>query len=248
MDRYSHRLAASIIGDRHREAARRRSDVLVPRNRTPGRRRNLVTRATAAVAAAVLPAGGSGLATNSRAHQREKIMRTLRSRIAALLAAGTILAISATSVAAVPVERTRSTVECLGSSVTLIMHPGEGGIVQWDISTENVRNKPSLMIKSLTANVFTNGEPAGTFSASIGEKVGFGTPLNHAPTGRENTASLQIPTAPARLSSVTKCVTRAGPTSPTTPAPRRKDSVCRDMDAPPIRQTHRGLFRGASWR
>ena len=105
-------------------------------------------------------------------------MRTLRSRLSALIAATAILAISATTVSAVPVERTRSTVECLGSSVTLIMHPGDSGIVQWDISTEDVQNAPSLIIKSLTANVFVEGAFVGSFSASFGKKAGFGTPLS----------------------------------------------------------------------
>lgn len=100
-----------------------------------------------------------------------------RSTVSAAVAALVLAAGLAGTVSAAPVERTRSTIECLGTSATLIMHPGDSAIVQWDISTEDVRNSPSFIIKSLTANVFVGGEPVGTFSASFGKKTGFGEPL-----------------------------------------------------------------------
>lgn len=105
------------------------------------------------------------------------MMRSRRSTLAAVVAALCLAGSLASTVSAVPVERTRSTIECLGTSATLIMHPGDSAIVQWDISVDDVQNAPSFIIKSLTANVFIDGEPVGTFSASFGKKTGFGEPL-----------------------------------------------------------------------
>jgi hypothetical protein len=104
-------------------------------------------------------------------------MRTRRSRIAAIAAATTLLATLASTVSAAPVERTRSTIECLGSSVTLVMHPGWAASVLWDISTEDVPNSPSYIMKKVEGSVYVDGVLTSTFSTSIGEMTGFGAPL-----------------------------------------------------------------------
>jgi hypothetical protein len=70
------------------------------------------------------------------------------------------------------------TVACGGSSATLIMHPGEGGAAMWDISTSDVRNPPSFLIKRIHAQVFSGGELVGMVDVSLGNKTGFGTPLS----------------------------------------------------------------------
>ena len=105
-------------------------------------------------------------------------MRTRRSRPASLLAAATILATVTTAVSAAPVERTRSTISCLGSSVTLVFHPGWAASVLWDISTEDVPNAPSYIMKKIDGETFVNGVSQGTFSVSLGKMTGFGEPLS----------------------------------------------------------------------
>ena len=104
-------------------------------------------------------------------------MRTHRSRIAAILSGVALAATVASTVAAVPQERTRSTVECLGASVSLVMHPGNAAPVLWDISTEDVADKPSYIIKEVSGEVFVDGQSQGTFSFSNGKMVGLGEPL-----------------------------------------------------------------------
>jgi hypothetical protein len=60
------------------------------------------------------------------------------------------------------------------------MHPGEGGTAMWDISTSDVQNAPSFLIKRLQAQVFSGGQLVGTIDVSVGNKTGFGTPLSCA--------------------------------------------------------------------
>lgn len=93
--------------------------------------------------------------------------------VAGVLFAGTLAA----TASAVPKENTRSTVSCLGASVTLVMHPGNAAPVLWDISTEDVANKPSYIIKEVAGEVFVDGQSQGTFSFSNGQMLGFGEPL-----------------------------------------------------------------------
>jgi hypothetical protein len=105
-------------------------------------------------------------------------MHVLRSRLAATIAAGSFsLAIAATAAAA-PVERTRSTIDCDGATVSLVMHPGWAAPVQWDISTDTEPNAPSFIAKYIEGDVYINGEYAQSFTTSIGEMVGFGEPLS----------------------------------------------------------------------
>jgi hypothetical protein len=107
-------------------------------------------------------------------------MKTLRLRVAALLAAVTVVAVVAAAASAAPVAKRVAMVDCQGASVTLIMHPGEGGTAVWDISYADVRNAPSYLIKSIEAQVFVSGQLAGTLDVSLGNKTGFGEPLSCA--------------------------------------------------------------------
>ena len=83
----------------------------------------------------------------------------------------------ASTASAAPVERNRSTIECLGASVTLVMHPGWAASVLWDISTEDVPNAPSYIMKKVEGSVYVDGVLTSTFSTSIGKLTGFGEPL-----------------------------------------------------------------------
>ena len=105
-------------------------------------------------------------------------MRTLRSPLAATIAALTAATIMAATVAAAPVERTRSTIDCAGHEVSLVMHPGWAAPVQWDISTDDVDNAPSFIAKYIEGDVYLDGQYARSFTTSIGEMVGFGEPLS----------------------------------------------------------------------
>ena len=105
-------------------------------------------------------------------------MQMLRSRLAATIAAGALSVLIAAPAAAVPVERTRSTIDCAGAEVSLVMHPGWAAPVQWDISTEDVDNAPSFIAKYIEGDVYLDGQYARSFSTSIGEMVGFGEPLS----------------------------------------------------------------------
>ena len=105
-------------------------------------------------------------------------MRSFSSRVAALVAAFTLVAVVAGVAAAAPVAKTIVTVACDGTSATLIMHPGEGGTAMWDISTSNVQNAPSFLIKRIQAQVFSGGQLVGAVDVSLGNKTGFGTPLS----------------------------------------------------------------------
>ena len=100
-----------------------------------------------------------------------------RTRVTATIAALTLATTIASTTLAVPVERTRSIISCLGASVTLVMHPGWAAIVLWDISSADVQNKPSYLIKKVSGEVFVDGQLVSTFTNSIGEKKGFGDPL-----------------------------------------------------------------------
>lgn len=105
-------------------------------------------------------------------------MRSVRSRLVALFATFALVAVATSVAAAAPVAKTIVTVACDGTSATLIMHPGEGGTAMWDISTSDVHNAPSFLIKRLQAQMFSGGELVGTIDVSIGNKTGFGTPLS----------------------------------------------------------------------
>ena len=104
-------------------------------------------------------------------------MQMPRSRLAATIAAGALSVLIAAPAAAAPVERTRSTIECAGAEVSLVMHPGWAAPVQWDISTEDVDSAPSFIAKYIEGDVYVDGQYARSFSTSIGEMVGFGEPL-----------------------------------------------------------------------
>jgi hypothetical protein len=108
----------------------------------------------------------------------EVIVRSVSSRVVVLVAALALMAVAAGVAAAEPVAKTIVTVACDGTSATLIMHPGEGGTAMWDISTSDVRNAPSFLIKRLQAEVFSGGELVGTIDVSVGNKTGFGAPLS----------------------------------------------------------------------
>lgn len=101
----------------------------------------------------------------------------LWTRLAALAAALAMTAVLATSVSAAPVERTRSTIECDGIDVTLVMHPGWAAPVQWDISTEDVPNAPSYIAQYIEGDVYLNGQYSHSFTSSIGAMVGLGDPI-----------------------------------------------------------------------
>ena len=104
-------------------------------------------------------------------------MAKVRSRVAAAATTAVLSLTLVTSVVAAPVERTRSIVDCAGSSVSLVMHPGESGIAQWDISTDEVQHGPSYLITYVEGDVFVGGELVGSFATSIGKKLGLGEPL-----------------------------------------------------------------------
>jgi hypothetical protein len=70
-----------------------------------------------------------------------------------------------------------ATVDCLGASVTLIMHPGEGGTTIWDISAEDVSNGPNYLLKRVSGVESSGGQPVGTIDTSFGNKNGFGEPI-----------------------------------------------------------------------
>jgi hypothetical protein len=89
-----------------------------------------------------------------------------------------LVAVVAGVATAAPVAKTIVTVACDGTSATLIMHPGDGGTAMWDISTSDVQNAPSFLIKRIQAQVFSGGELVGTVDVSLGNKTGFGTPLS----------------------------------------------------------------------
>jgi len=105
-------------------------------------------------------------------------MRTTRSRLVALLTAATLVVAIAAPAAAAPVERTRSTVNCDGSDVTLVMHPGAAAPVQWDISVEDVENAPSFIAKYIEADIYLDGQYAFSYTSSLGQMVGLGEPLS----------------------------------------------------------------------
>ena len=105
-------------------------------------------------------------------------MQSVRSRVVALVAALTLVAVAAGVAAAEPVAKTIVTVACDGTSATLIMHPGESGTAMWDISTSDVQNAPSFLIKGIHAEVFSGGQLVATFDVSLGNKTGFGTPFS----------------------------------------------------------------------
>jgi hypothetical protein len=109
---------------------------------------------------------------------KEVKVRSIRSRVVALVTVFMLVAAVGGVAAAAPVAKTIVTVQCDGTSATLIMHPGEGGTAMWDISTSDVQNAPSFLIKRLEAQVFSGGELVGTIDVSIGNKTGFGTPLS----------------------------------------------------------------------
>lgn len=89
-----------------------------------------------------------------------------------------LVAVVAGVATAAPVAKTIVTVACDGTSATLIMHPGDAGTAMWDISTSDVQNAPSFLIKRIQAQVFSGGELVGTVDVSLGNKTGFGTPLS----------------------------------------------------------------------
>lgn len=101
-------------------------------------------------------------------------MHSSRSRLAGTIAGITLSVIVAAGATAAPVERTRSTIECDGLEVTLVMHPGWAAPVQWDISTEDVPNAPSYIAQYIEGDVYLDGQYARSFTTSIGEMVGFG--------------------------------------------------------------------------
>lgn len=101
-------------------------------------------------------------------------MRTLRLPVGALLVALMLGAVLAVGASATPVPKTVATVECEGSSATLLMHPGGGGKAIWDISVGSVQNAPSFLIKRVEATFYVGGEPVGTIDNSTGQKTGFG--------------------------------------------------------------------------
>ena len=105
-------------------------------------------------------------------------MRTLR--LPVLLIALMLGAVLAAGASATPVARTVATVECQGTSATLLMHPGEGGKAIWDVSAESVQDAPGYLIKRIEGDVFAGGELVGTLDESLGNKTGFGEPLTCA--------------------------------------------------------------------
>lgn len=99
-------------------------------------------------------------------------MHPTRSRLSAVVAAVVIGAALAAPVSAVPVERTRSIVDCEGSDVTLVMHPG-GAPVQWDISVEAVENAPSFFARYIAADIYLDGQYAFSFTTTKGQMTGL---------------------------------------------------------------------------
>jgi hypothetical protein len=63
------------------------------------------------------------------------------------------------------------TVECEGSSATLLMHPGLGKGV-WDISAEDVSNSPDFLIQHIFIEVYVNGAFQGDGHFEFGKKTG----------------------------------------------------------------------------
>ena len=57
------------------------------------------------------------------------------------------------------------------------MHPGWAASVLWDITTEDVPNAPSYIMKKVEGSVYVDGVLTSTFSTSIGKLTGFGEPL-----------------------------------------------------------------------
>ncbi|HEY6961369.1 MAG TPA: hypothetical protein VI408_05695 [Gaiellaceae bacterium] len=102
----------------------------------------------------------------------------MHARVVALLAAVVLVAVAAGGATAAPVAKRIVTVACDGTSATLIMHPGEGGSAMWDISTSDVQDGPSFLIKRIQAQVFSGGELVGAVDVTRGDKTGFGTPLS----------------------------------------------------------------------
>lgn len=109
---------------------------------------------------------------------REVIVKRVRLSVVALVSACTLVAVVAGGAAAAPVAKTIVTVSCDGTSATVIMHPGEGGTAMWDISTSDIQDAPSFLIKRLQAQVYADGISVGSIDVSIGNKTGFGTPLS----------------------------------------------------------------------
>jgi hypothetical protein len=107
-------------------------------------------------------------------------MRALRAPIGALLVTLLLSAVLAVGASATPVARTVATVACEDASVTLLMHPGNGGKAIWDISDESVQHGPSYLIKRVQAEFFVDGESVGGFDNSVGNKTGFGEPVTCA--------------------------------------------------------------------
>jgi len=105
-------------------------------------------------------------------------VRPISSRVVAFVASVMLVAVVAGVATAAPVAKTIVTVACDGTSATLIMHPGDAGTAMWDISTSDVQNAPSFLIKRIQAQVFSGGELVGTVDVSLGNKTGFGTPLS----------------------------------------------------------------------
>jgi hypothetical protein len=97
-------------------------------------------------------------------------------KAAALLSgsAAAVLLLSPATAAAAPVTnptQVHVTVDCEGSSATLLMHPGTGKGV-WDISAEEVSNSPDFLIKHIFLEVYVNGEILGSGHFDFGKKTG----------------------------------------------------------------------------
>jgi hypothetical protein len=105
-------------------------------------------------------------------------LRSLRTRLVAIVAGATLVAIVAAPATAAPVERTRSYVDCDGASVSLVMHPGWAAAVQWDISDADVENAPSYIATYIEGDVYLDGVYARSFTSSLGAMVGLGEPLS----------------------------------------------------------------------
>lgn len=69
------------------------------------------------------------------------------------------------------------TIDCeeLGHLIVTV-HPGLGKPI-WDVSSAEVLNKPSYMLKSIDQDVYVDGVFIGTFSYRFGNKFGVGTPI-----------------------------------------------------------------------
>jgi hypothetical protein len=62
------------------------------------------------------------------------------------------------------------------TSVTLTLHPGIGKAL-WDVTSVDVTNSPSFLIKGIDQEVFVNGESIGMFAYRFGNKIGLGDPI-----------------------------------------------------------------------